>query len=305
MIETVRKRPGLGLRRMFARHLARQAGEKVMAPDNSRQLARARIDKGGERSPIAPGVEVGHTTLADRPALHFKPEGARPGGLLFLHGGGYVIGSPQSHKPFVSQLAHALKLDAWSLDYRLAPEDVCPAAIEDGSDALKVLREQIDGPLIVSGDSAGGGLTLASVVRHRDAGRAMPDGLYLISPWTDLSGSGDSAAAKAHADPMLKPHYLAQGAALYLDGRAPQDPEASPLFADLSGLPPTLIQVGEDEILLDDSTRLADKLKAAGVDVTCEVWQAMWHDFQLFAPLLPEGADAVGHVRRWAETAVF
>ena len=276
-----------------------------MAPDNPRQLARARIDKGGERSPIAPGVVVTQTTLADRPALHFMPQRARPGGLLFLHGGGYVIGSPQSHKPFVSQLAHALKLEAWSLDYRLAPEDVCPAAIEDGGDALAVLRAKIDGPLIVSGDSAGGGLTLASVIRHRDAGRAAPDGLYLISPWTDLSASGESATAKAHADPMLKPHYLEQAAALYLDGRSPQDPEASPLFADLSGLPPTLIQVGEDEILLDDSIRLANKLNAAGVDATCQIWEAMWHDFQLFAPLLPEGTDAVRHVKRWANERLF
>ena len=301
MIETIKKRPGLGLRRMFARHLARQAGFRVMAPDNPRQLARARIDKGGERSPVAPGVAVAETRLADRPALHFKPEETRPGAILFLHGGGYVIGSPQSHKPFVSQLAPALRLQAWSLDYRLAPEDVCPAAVEDASDALANLRTQIDGPLIVAGDSAGGGLTLASVIRHRDAGRPMPDGLYLISPWTDLSTSGGSTTSKAGADPMLKPHYLAQGAALYLDGRDPRDPEASPLFADLSGLPPTLIQVGEDEILLDDSTRLTERMRAAGVEVTCQVWQAMWHDFQLFGPILPEAVDSVRHVACWGE----
>lgn len=301
MIETIKKRPGLGLRRMFARHLARQAGLRVMAPDNPRQLARARMDKAGDRSPIAPGVTLTETTLVDRPALHFRPEEARAGGLLFLHGGGYVIGSSQSHKPFVSQLARALRLEAWSLDYRLAPEDVWPAAVEDGSDALARLRIKIEGPLIVAGDSAGGGLTLASVIRHRKAGRRMPDGLYLISPWTDLSGSGESATSRAGADPMLKPHYLAHGAALYLDGRDARDPEASPLFADLSGLPPTLIQVGEDEILLDDSTRLTERMKAAGVEVTCEVWQAMWHDFQLFAPLLPEGVDAMARVKRWGE----
>jgi monoterpene epsilon-lactone hydrolase len=301
MIETIKKRPGLGLRRVFARHLARQAGLKVMSPENPRQLARARIDKGGDRSPIAEGVTLTETTLAQRPALHFKPEESRPGGLLFLHGGGYVIGSPQSHKPFVSQLAHALRLEAWSLDYRLAPEDVCPAAIEDATDALAFLRTQIDGPLIVAGDSAGGGLALAGVIRHRDAGRRMPDGLYLISPWADLSGSGESTTVKAGDDPMLKPHYLAQGAALYLDGRDPRDPEASPLFADLSGLPPTLIQVGEDEILLEDSTRLAEKMTAARVEVTCQVWQAMWHDFQLFAPILPEAIDSLRHVKRWGE----
>lgn len=301
MIETIKKQPGLGLRRMFARHLARQAGLKVMSPENPRQLARARIDKGGDRAPIAEGVKVSQIELAGRPALHFKPAETRPGGLLFLHGGGYCIGSPQSHKPYVSQLARALKVEAWSLDYRLAPEHVCPAAVEDGSDALAELRGKVDGPLIISGDSAGGGLTLASVIRHRDAGRAMPDGLFLLSPWTDLSASGESSKSRAHKDPMLKPHYLQQGAALYLDGRDAQDPEASPLFADLSGLPPTLIQVGEDEILFDDSTRLTEKMQAAGVDVTCEVWEAMWHDFQLFAPVLPEAIVSVGHVKRWAE----
>jgi acetyl esterase/lipase len=301
MIETIKKRPGLGLRRMFARHLARQAGLKVMSPENPRQLARARIDKGGERSPVAEGVTLTEMTLAERPALDFKPAETRPGGILFLHGGGYCIGSPQSHKPFVSQLANALKMEAWSLDYRLAPEHVCPAAVEDGSDALALLRDQVDGPLIVSGDSAGGGLTLASVIRHRDAGRPMPDGLFLLSPWTDLSASGDSATGKADADPMLKPHYLAQGGAIYLDGRDARDPEASPLFADLAGLPPTLIQVGEDEILLDDSTRLTEKLKAAGVEVTCQVWQAMWHDFQLFAPILPEAVDSLRHVKEWGQ----
>ncbi len=301
MIETIRKQPGLGLRRMFARHLARQAGLKVMSPENPRQLSRARIDAGGDRAPIAAGVSVSETEVAGRDALHFLPENARPGGLLFLHGGGYCIGSPQSHKPYVSQLARAFGVEAWSLDYRLAPEHVCPAAIEDGSDALAELRAKIDGPLIVAGDSAGGGLTMASVIRHRDAGRPMPDGLFLISPWVDLSGSGDSIKSRASADPMLKPHYLEQGGALYLDGRDAQDPEASPLFADLTGLPPTLLQVGEDEILYDDSIRLAEKMRDAGTDVTCEVWQAMWHDFQLFGPVLPEAAVSLKHVQAWGE----
>lgn len=300
MIETIEKQGGLGIRRFFARRLARQAGKKIMSPDVPRQIARARMDAGGDRAPIAPGVRVDTIELAERPALRFTPDGARSGALLYLHGGGYCLGSPQSHKPFVSRLAAALKLEAVSLDYRLAPEHVCPGAIEDGADALAALRKQTDGPLILAGDSAGGGLALASLARHRAAGRPMPDLLYLISPWSDLSGSGDSTRTRADADPMLKPHYLARGAELYLDGRDPRDPEASPLFADHAGFPPTFIQVGEVEILRDDSLRLTERMQAAGVDVTCEVWDGMWHDFHLFAPILPEADLAIDRLQAWA-----
>ncbi len=300
MIETVSKQPGLGLRRFLARRMARQTGLKVMSPDNPRQLARARINKAGERVPTAPGVAVNAIEFAGRPALEFRPEAARPGALLFFHGGGYVLGSPGSHKPFISRLAAALNMRAVAPDYRLAPEHVFPAAVEDGTDALDALRRQTDGPLLVAGDSAGGGLTLASVIAHRDAGRPMPEGLYLMSPWTDLSASGESTRAKAGADPMLQPRYLARGAELYLDGADAADPAASPLFAELGGLPPTLVQVGAREILLDDSRRLASAMADAGVEVRCEVWEEMFHDFQLFSPLLPEADQALAHVKTWA-----
>lgn len=300
MIETVKKQPGLGLRRFLARRMAHQTGLKVMSPDNPRQLARARINKAGERVPTAPGVAVHEIEFAGRPALEFRPEDARPGAILFFHGGGYILGSPGSHKPFVSRLAAALNLRAVAPDYRLAPEHVFPAAVEDGTDALEALRQKTDGPLLVAGDSAGGGLTLASVIAHRDAGRAMPDALYLMSPWTDLSASGDSTRTRADADPMLKPGYLARGAELYLDGGDPCDPAASPLFAELKGLPPTLIQVGAREILLDDSRRLATAMETAGVEVRCEVWEEMFHDFQLFSPLLPEADQSLAHVKAWA-----
>lgn len=300
MIETVSKQPGLGLRRVIARRLAREAGLKVMSPDNPRGLARARMNKGGDRVPTAPGVTVESTQLAGCPALSFTPQGAREGAILFFHGGGYCLGSPQSHKPFVSRLAAALKLKAFAPEYRLAPEHVWPAAVEDGADALAELRKQTNGPLLVAGDSAGAGLTLASVIAHRNAGRDMPQALYLMSPWSDLTASGASVEANAAIDPMLKPHYLARAAEFYLDGRDPADPAASPLFADLKGLPPTLIQVGQREILLDDSRRLATRMEEAGVTVQCEVWEQMFHDFQLFSPILPEADAALAHVKAWA-----
>ncbi|MGJ3231472.1 MAG: alpha/beta hydrolase [Oceanicaulis sp.] len=299
MIETISHSGGLGVRRFIARHMARQAGKLTLAPDNPRQVARARMNKSGDRLPGAPGVAIEQVELAGRPALHFRPENPKPGAILFFHGGGYSLGSPQSHKPLVSRMSALFEMEAWSADYRLAPEHVCPAAVEDGEDALQIVRKQTEGPLIVAGDSAGGGLTLAAVIRHRDAGRPAPDALYLLSPWTDLSLSGESTAGRAHKDPMLAPHFLRKGAELYLDGRDPRDPAASPLFADLRGLPPVFIQVGEDEILLDDSTRLHARLKEAGVDVRCEVWTGMFHDFQIFAPLLSEADAALDHAKAW------
>ncbi|MEQ8404137.1 MAG: alpha/beta hydrolase [Oceanicaulis sp.] len=299
MIETVSHFGGLGVRRLIARYMARQAGKLTLAPDNPRQVARARMNKSGDRLPGAPGVAIDEIDLAGRPALHFRPENPKPGAIVFFHGGGYSLGSPQSHKPLVSRLAALFEMEGFSADYRLAPEHVCPAAVEDGEDVLQAVSKQTAGPLIVAGDSAGGGLTLASVIRHRDAGRPVPQALYLISPWTDLSLSGESTASRAHKDPMLAPHFLQKGAELYLDGCDPRDPDASPLFADLRGLPPTFIQVGEDEVLLDDSARLHARLEEAGVDVHCEVWKAMFHDFQMFSPLLSEADAALERAKAW------
>lgn len=301
MIETISHSGGLGLRRLIARYMAGKTGKLILAPDNPRQVARARMNKSGDRAPCAPGVSIERIELAGRPALHFTPQSAQPGAIVFFHGGGYSLGSPQSHKPLVSRLSALFGLQAFSVDYRLAPEHVCPAAPEDGEDVLKQVRKRIEGPLIVAGDSAGGGLTLAAVLRHRDAGRAMPQALYLMSPWTDLSMSGESAASRAHADPMIAPDFLRQGAELYLDGCDPRDPEASPLFADLRGLPPTFIQVGADEILRDDSTRLYERLTQAGVEAHCEVWTSMFHDFQMFSPLLKEADQALEHAKAWID----
>lgn len=301
MIETIGKQGAFSLRRILARHMAREAGLKVMSPDNPRQLARARMDKGGDRVPPPPGVRIEQTEFVNRPALRFTPENRRPGRLLFLHGGGYCLGSAQSHKPLVARMSKALGLEAVSLDYRLAPEHVFPCAVEDGAAALHAIQQESDGPVMISGDSAGGGLSLASLLRHRDAGRPMPQAAYLISPWSDLTASGESTQTRADADPMLKPRYLGRGAELYLDGADPRQPEASPLFADLSGLPPTLIQTGEAEILRDDSTRLAERMEAAGVAVRCQIWDALWHDFPLFAPILPEADQALIRLVAWAE----
>ncbi|TGY90420.1 alpha/beta hydrolase [Marinicauda algicola] len=300
MIEHIRTRSPISLRRWLGRRMAAKAGRTSLSPDNPPEVARAMMDKAGERVPAASGVEIGRIEYAGRPALRFIPPSPRPGALLFLHGGGYSRGSSHSHKPVVSRLSKALSLEAVSLDYRLAPEHPCPAGIEDALAAFRTLRSDVQGPILVAGDSAGGGLTLAMTLRLKAGGETLPDALYLISPWTDLTMSGDSAKTLDGIDPMLRAHYLDKGAAIYAGKTDRAHPDCSPLFGDLSGLPPTLIQVGSDEVLLDDSTRLAQRLEAAGVEVRCEVWERMWHDFPLFAPLLPEADRAIARVADWA-----
>lgn len=301
VIETVAKQGTLSLRRLLARHMARTAGKTVMSPENPRQIARKRMDAGADRLPTPDDIRIEQIEVSGLNALSFTPDEVRPGLLLFLHGGGYCLGSAKSHRPLVTRLSKALRIKAVSVDYRLAPEHVFPCAVDDGVTALNWAMSQSDGPVLIAGDSAGGGLTLASLLRQREQGRPLPQGVYLISPWTDLTGSGDSIKSRAAADPMLKPDWLTTGAQLYLEDTPADTPEASPLFADLAGLPPMFIQTGDDEILRDDSIRFAQKLEQAGVPVHCEIWTALWHDFPLFAPLLPEADLALERLTNWAE----
>lgn len=300
-IEHIPARKGLRLRSFLGRRMARKAGRSSLSPATSAEHARARMDKAGRQLPMPKDVEVARTEIGGCDALAFAPQSARSGTLVYLHGGGYSRGSALSHRALVARMASAFGLNAISINYRMAPEHPCPAAIDDAVAALKAVMADETGPIILAGDSAGGGLALSAAIRLRDAGERVPDALYLLSPWTDLSMSGESVRGNALRDPMLNPDYLGAGGALYLGGRPGTDPEASPLFADLAGLPPTLIQVGSDEILLSDSTRLAEKLGAAGVPVDCEIWDGMWHDFQIFSPLIPEADWAIDRARVWVE----
>ncbi|MFN3835633.1 MAG: alpha/beta hydrolase [Glycocaulis sp.] len=300
-IEHIPQRRSIGLRSLLGRRMARKAGRSSLSPGVDAPHARARMDKAGRQLPMPKGVEVARTEIGGCDALAFAPENARKGMLVYLHGGGYSRGSALSHRALVARMAKAFGLNAVSVNYRMAPEHPCPAAIEDAVSAIQAVMADEKGPVILSGDSAGGGLALAATLRLRDAGERLPDALYLLSPWTDLSMSGESVRTKADRDPMLNPDYLGAGGQLYLGGRPGNDPEASPLFAELKGLPPTLIQVGSDEILLSDSTRLAEKLEAAGVLVDCEIWEGMWHDFQIFSPLIPEADWAIDRARVWVE----
>jgi monoterpene epsilon-lactone hydrolase len=216
--------------------------------------------------------------------------------ILYLHGGGYCICSLDTHRGLAARIAMASQARLLSIDYRLAPENPYPAALEDALAAYRWLLAQ-DIPakqIAVGGDSAGGGLTLATAVCLRDAGQPLPAALFLLSPWTDLTFSGNSIQARNKVDPIFggEGNRLAFAPA-YWGIHDPANPLISPLFANLHSLPPTLIHVGSDEILFDDSIRLDEKLKDAGVTTRLNVWEGMWHVFQVFAPYVPEAQQAI------------
>jgi len=215
--------------------------------------------------------------------------------IFYLHGGAYNRGSINSHRTLVANIANAGQSRALIIDYRLAPEEQFPAAVEDAMTAYRWLIANNIAPdqIVVAGDSAGGGLALALLVALRDSGEPLPAAAVCLSPWTDLAAAGESWSTKAKAELVLDPGEVLKSAKLYLGNADPRTPLASPLYADLGGLPPLLIHVGTDEILLSDSTRLAVQAKAAGVNVTLEVWEGMMHVWHFVAGILPEGRQAI------------
>ncbi len=218
--------------------------------------------------------------------------------ILYLHGGGYVIGSINSHRELASRISRGSQARALSIDYRLAPENPFPAGLEDATAAYRWLLSTGVEPtrVVVAGDSAGGGLTLATLLALRDAGTPLPAAGVCLSPWTDLEGTGDSAKPGAVDDPMVQLDGLVAMGRHYLGGADPRDPLAAPLYADYTGLPPLLIQVGTREILLDDATRVAERAKQCGVDVTLEPWEGLIHVWHAFGPTVPESQEAVARI---------
>ncbi len=217
------------------------------------------------------------------------------GCVLYFHGGAYNIGSARGHRNLVAHLAQAAAMPVMSLDYRLAPEHPYPAALEDAEEAYRyLLTKGVPAQkIVVAGDSAGGGLALALALRLREAGKPLPGGLGLFSPWTDLSQSQPSYTSHARQDPMLNSKWLWQMAQNYAPAKLLSDPHISPLFADYQGMPALYIQVGEDEMLLDDACALAHKAELAGVPVELQVWPHMWHVWQFEAGLMPEATRSV------------
>lgn len=231
--------------------------------------------------------------------------------LLYLHGGAYISGSRISHRALAARISRAAGTSVLLIDYRLAPEYPHPAALEDSTRALAFMGENgPNGPgrarhTFLGGDSAGGGLALATLLSVRDMGTRMPDAAVTFSAWTDLAMTGDSFRSRAAIDPMLTADLAHPSAALYIGGGDARHPGISPLYGDLRGLPPLLLQVGDEEILLDDTIRFAARARAAGVDVVEDVWPEMFHVFQAFASMLPEGKEAIAKVgaflSRWTK----
>ena len=217
--------------------------------------------------------------------------------IVYLHGGGYVMGSPASHRGAAARIAEVSEARAFSVDYPLAPEHPYPAALDA---VLAVWQALLDGgtdpaKAVLAGDSAGGGLAIAAAMRARDEGRRLPGALVLISPWVDLTCSNETFATNAATDPLVSP-ALRERCDAYAPGMDVKQPYLSPLYGDPAGLPPTLIQVAATECLLDDGRLLADALSAAGVDTTLEVWPDAVHAWHIFAPVVPEAMAAIDAV---------
>jgi epsilon-lactone hydrolase len=241
------------------------------------------------------GVAIEPVTLGGRPAEWLTPEGGSQGAVLYLHGGGYCIGSLDTHRHLGARIAQAAGSSAVVVDYRLAPEHQFPAAVDDAVAAYVDLLALGADPdrLAIAGDSAGGGLTVATLLALRALEVPLPAAAVCLSPWVDLTQSAPAYERLAELDPMVSKSGLDLMAEAYLGATDPRAELASPLFAEsLSGLPPVLIEVGQHEVLIDDSTCLAERLGADGVNVTLTVWPDMIHVFQAFPGDLIAEADA-------------
>jgi acetyl esterase/lipase len=261
---------------------------------------RATMEATAGSVPAPDGVVVEPDTVGGRPAEWLRPEGHSRGNvLLYLHGGGYCAGSLDTHRNLAGRLALAADLSVCNLDYRLGPEHPHPAAVDDAVAAVRDLVERGHDPsgLAIAGDSAGGGLTVCTLLALRDSDGPMPAAAACMSPWTDLTQSAETYETRSDADPMVTKDGLDLYAAAYLGDADPQEPLVSPRFADLGELPPIMIEVGDAEVLLDDAVGLAEELEAHGVDVALRVWPEMVHVFQAFtADLLPEADQSVADI---------
>lgn len=249
------------------------------------------------------GVRRQAVDLNGIPAERFEYHDGGDIAILYFHGGAYILGASRTHRGITGTLARDAGATVFAPDYRLAPEHPCPAAVEDAVTAYRALLDMGWSPdrIALAGDSAGGGLAVATVVALRDEGIPLPATLGLISPWVDLTLGGDSMRERADIDPMLREASLAQAAGLYAGERGVNDPVCSPLFADLDQLPMLFVQVGSDEILYSDAERLVERAQLAGVAADLRVFEDLWHDFHLHAGMLPEAnaalAELGGHLR--------
>jgi monoterpene epsilon-lactone hydrolase len=262
--------------------------------ETRRALDQLMLSFGAPRDVLAVSSELGGLPVVDLVAVRKNPRCV----ILWLHGGAYCMGSTAGYRHFGAHLAQVANARVILPEYRLAPEHHYPDPVDDACAAYLALRARADGceTVILAGDSAGGGLAMATLLRLREQGHVLPAGCVLVSPWLDLTLSGSTLVSHADLDPLLSRAMLAGACRAYLNGADRSSALLSPLDSDLSGLPPMLIQVGEREVLLDDSRRLAERGAAHGVQVTLQVEPAAPHVFQLFASFLPEAHSALRRI---------
>ncbi|HSD69132.1 MAG TPA: alpha/beta hydrolase [Woeseiaceae bacterium] len=288
----------ISLRARFVRMMSKQYFKRI-TPDTDVAELRKTWDELTSNLKTAPGVRRREATVGDIPCEWLVPEKCDEAPvILYLHGGIYMLGSAGTHRRMVSFIARAAGMRALIPNYRLAPEHPFPAAIEDATLIYRKMLEQgIDAAsMAIAGDSAGGGLTMATLLSLKNSGDPLPAAAVLLSPWVDLAAKGETLKTRAGVDPWFDPDNMPEMVRRYCGNRDPKAPLISPLYGDLSGLPPLLIQVGDHEILLSDSTRLAERVTKAGGSATLQVWPEMWHVFQYFIGQMPESAKAIADI---------
>jgi acetyl esterase/lipase len=282
--------------RMILRYLVRPNVQREASLERVRRHARllGRLVPHPPRRTVTVAVDAGGV-----PAARITMPASRPDRhILYLHGGAYIFGSPPLYRDMTWRIAEATRACVLCLDYRLAPEHPFPAALDDAVAAYRWLLASGVDPrhLGVMGDSAGGGLALATLMRLRDEGVTLPAAAVAVSPWTDLGLTGTSLRDNTLKDPLIPVAHAERGVALYAAGADPRNPLVSPLYGDPTGLPPTLIMAGEDEALRDDAVRMAERMRAAGCDVTLDVWPHMYHSWHMLVRAIPEASVAVARM---------
>jgi monoterpene epsilon-lactone hydrolase len=291
----------ISFRARFIRFVSKRIFKRL-SPDSNVKVVRRFFEKVQARKRIAKGVAIRDATIEGVACEWLIPKGCEDAPILYyLHGGAYLMGSPTTHRQMLSFIAREAGVRALLPDYALAPENPFPAGLHD---CLAVYRGLLAAGanadhILIGGDSAGGGMSMAVLLSLRDAGHDLPAATILLSPWLDLSASGETMKTRKKEDPWFRPDFMLDIARKYSPEGDLKYPLLSPVFADAAGLPETLIQVGDHEILLSDSTRLSDNISAAGGKVTLQVWPEMWHVFQFFVRQMPESRVAINDIAKF------
>lgn len=288
----------------FIRNFIKSTKRMVFNPGMPVEQYRKGMEKMTGMAKMPDGVKAEKINCDGIPAEWLIPANLQNSGVvLYLHGGGYAMGSINTHRALMSRIAVASKTKVFGIEYRLAPENPFPCAIDDAFKAYNWLLQQgfDNSKIVIAGDSAGGGLTAALLIRIRDENAPRPSAGVCLSPWLDLAITGETALTLAAEDPMIDLASVKSFAMYYATKEQHLHPWVSPLYADLTGLPPVYIQVSTSEILLDDTRRFAEKAKTAGVDIQVDYWEKMVHVWQAFGSYLPEALQAIQKLGAYIE----